>query len=100
MRLLLQAAESHSNETTLTPHVRCVKGTINNVLDLKILDAEAATGRVPRLQKREPVALREMFADVLDVCRVACSKDIVWANSDDALAYPHQLQARHFALAT
>jgi hypothetical protein len=53
---------------------------------------------MPRLQKRELLALREMFADVLDVCRVACSKDIGWKNAGDALAYPHQLQARHLRL--
>jgi hypothetical protein len=78
-------------------------GTINNVLDLKMLEAEAeltcpaaaaqAQPRPPRPpRKRDALHPVALFADVLDVCRVACSKDIAWSNEARAGEYPATLE--------
>jgi hypothetical protein len=70
--------------------------TINNVLDLKLLEREQpersahASGGAP--QRRERVHSRTLFKDVLDVCRTACTKDIVWMNEGDAAAFPETLE--------
>jgi hypothetical protein len=71
--------------------------TIQNVLDLKALETEAAaTGAAARRSAgcppsaesvaapaapaapRHRVALRALLAEVLDACRIGCSKDIAW----------------------
>ncbi len=67
--------------------------TITNVLDLRSLEGAAdAPQRAEQLRKREPVALLDLFADVLGVCRVACSKELLWANQPDAAALPEALE--------
>jgi hypothetical protein len=78
-------------------------GTINNVLDLKMLEAEAdlagpaaaaaAAAQQPRPpRKRDALHPVALFADVLDVCRVACSKDIAWSNEAHTGEYPATLE--------
>jgi signal transduction histidine kinase len=70
--------------------------TINNVLDLRVLEQPDAPARVTAgrrlLQERQRLNPRALFSDVLDVCRVACCKDITWSNEGDAIA--EELEAR------
>jgi hypothetical protein len=69
--------------------------TINNVLDLRVLEQPGPAGRVVavgRMQARQRLNPRAIFADVLDVCRVACCKDIAWVNEGDAVN--EELEAR------
>ncbi len=54
--------------------------TIENVLEMKRLEEPASMGRLAGLQKRERVRPRAVFGSVLEVCRVACSKDIRYTN--------------------
>ena len=60
--------------------------TIENVLDLKSHEARASEGRLERLRQRDPIKLVAQFAVVLDLCRVACAKDIIWLNEREAAA--------------
>ena len=50
--------------------------TITNVLDLKTIEAAADGGRTHRLMRCEPLDVRALLADVLDVCRVGCTARI------------------------
>jgi hypothetical protein len=75
---------------------RLMLTTVDNVLSLKLLEAEAASGRAQPLHDREPLDVRALLADVLDVCRVGCLKDITWLNEHDAVGIPAVLEVRAF----
>ena len=62
------------------------------MLELKRLEEFAATGRLGGLHKRERVHPHAIFESVLEVCRIACSKEIRWINEDEAM--PDELEAR------
>ncbi len=73
---------------------RLLLTTVNNVLELKALEAEAASGRPRRLHKREQLDVRALLADVLATCRVGHAKDIAWLNERDSADLPAVLEAR------
>jgi hypothetical protein len=86
------AADNEAMELLNAVRASCslLMTTINNVLDLKLLEREQPERSAP--QRRERVHPRTLFADVLDVCRTACTKDIVWLNEGDAAAFPETLE--------
>lgn len=72
-------------------------GTINNVLDLRALEAAGGRGGgggggIGQLRTRERVAVAALFADVLDVARVAFGREIFWVDAADAAQLPAELQ--------
>ncbi len=71
--------------------------TITNVLDLRSLElwSGATQGGMGELRTRELCNLLEKFADVLEICRIACSKEIAWVNELEArLHVPAELEVR------
>ncbi len=73
---------------------RLLLTTVNNVLALKALEAETASGRPRRLRKRERLNVRALLADVLATCRIGHAKDIAWLNERDSTDLPAVLEAR------
>ncbi len=73
---------------------RLMLATIGNVLDLKSLEAECATGHVRQLRRRDDIRIRPLLLDMLDVCRIGCSAEFTWINEEDAVADVPPLLAR------
>jgi hypothetical protein len=73
---------------------RLMLTTVDNVMDLKLLEAEAASGRAQPLHERGPLDVRALLADVLDVCRVGCLQDITWLKEHDIGDIPSVLEVR------
>jgi PAS domain S-box-containing protein len=67
---------------------------INDVLELKRLEDEAANGAQPvaSAPRRGCVLLRDAFEASLEVCRVACSRRVHWAAEEDPKALPPVLE--------
>ena len=72
--------------------------TIQNVLSLKTLEAQAAAGHVRPLRVRERIDVRALLVDVLEICRVGCSKEGAWLNQADASIIPVELEVRLLSL--
>ena len=58
---------------------RLMLTTIENVLTLKVIEADAAAGVVRRMQRKDSLSPRALLAEVLDVCRMCCSTEYALA---------------------
>ena len=58
---------------------RLMLTTIENVLTLKVIEADAAAGVVRRMQRKDSISPRALLGEILDVCRVCCSTEYVLA---------------------
>ena len=59
---------------------RLMLATIENVLTLKVIEADAAAGVVRRMQRKDSISPRALLGEVLDVCRLCCSTEYVLAD--------------------